>query len=283
MGFMRSQSSLPEWSLLILALALVGAICIPLWQSTVATDEAGVVLTGERVARMLLGPEQIACYACFVWALFILMARYAEIRRQKRALTLDLLPTDEGVRILPEDARPLQRRVNQLSERGGPYLLSNMIRLALSKFAVSRSPQDASETIRTQAEVDLGRMATSMATVHYLAWAIPALGFVGTVRGIGLALTVAPTVTEEALPAFLDVTTRNLAVAFDTTLVALLLSLVLMFLLHSVQRDQEAVVLDSQQYCLEHLITRLYNLEPATEAPNETPSADYGTTKVWPM
>jgi biopolymer transport protein ExbB/TolQ len=283
MAFMRTQSSLPEWSLLILALALVGAICIPLWQATVPTDEAGVVLTGDRIARMLLGPEQIACYACFVWALFILLARYAEIRRQQRALTLDLLPTDEGVRILPEDARPLQRRVNQLSERGGPYLLSNMIRLALSKFAVSRSPQDASETIRTQAEVDLGRMATSMATVHYLAWAIPALGFVGTVRGIGLALTVAPTVTEEALPAFLDVTTRNLAVAFDTTLVALLLSLVLMFLLHSVQRDQEAVVLDSQQYCLEHLITRLYNLEPATETPSEAPNADFGTPKVWPM
>jgi biopolymer transport protein ExbB/TolQ len=278
---MRSQS-IPEWSLLVLALAAVGAICIPLWQWT-AADQNEVVLTAERVARMLLGPEQIACYACFAWAVLILLTRYADVRRQQRALTLDLLPTDEGVRILPEDARPLQRRVVQLSERGGPYLLSNMIRLALSKFAISRSPQDASETVRTQAEVDLGRMATSMSTVHYLAWAIPALGFVGTVRGIGLALTVAPTVSEETLAAFLDVTTRNLAVAFDTTLVALLLSLVLMFMLHAVQRGQEAVVLDSQQYCLEHLITRLYNLEPAVNEPsNPAVGADFGTAAAWP-
>ena len=35
-----------------------------------------------------------------------------------------------------------------------------------------------------------------------------------------------------------------------------------MFLLHSVQRDEEALVIDCQQYCLEHLVTRLYDLEP---------------------
>jgi len=50
-------------------------------------------------------------------------------------------------------------------------------------------------------------------------------------------------------------------VAFDCTLVALGLSVVLMFLLHAVQRDQEEVVLDSQQYCLEYLVTRLYESE----------------------
>jgi hypothetical protein len=38
-----------------------------------------------------------------------------------------------------------------------------------------------------------------------------------------------------------------------------------MFLVHSVQRDEEALVIDCQQYCLEHLVNRLYQLEPATE------------------
>jgi biopolymer transport protein ExbB/TolQ len=274
---------LPEWPYLILAVALVGAVCIPLWQWTTAGDE-GVVLTGERIARMLLGPEQIACYACFTWACLMLLARYGQVRRQRRALRLDLLPTDEGFRILPEDARPLQRRVAQLSERGGPYFLAGMIRSALSRFATSRSPQEAAEMIRSQADVELGRQANSMATVHYLAWAIPALGFVGTVRGIGLALTVAPNVTEEALPRFLDVTTKNLAVAFDTTLVALLLSLVLMFLLHSIQRDQEAVVLDSQQYCLDHLISRLYVLDSPTPEPAPMePLAAAEDERPWPV
>jgi biopolymer transport protein ExbB/TolQ len=279
----KAARQIPEWPMLILAVVLVGAICFPLWSYVADPDDSGVVLTTERIGRMLLGPEQIACYACFTWASFILGLRYLETRRQRRAFELDLLPTDDALRILPEDARPLQRRVQQLSERQGPFLLANMIRLALNKFAISRAPQDANETIRTQADVELGRMGTSMATVHYLAWAIPALGFLGTVRGIGLALTVSPTLTDESLPNFLNVTTRLLAVAFDTTLVALILSLVLMYLIHAVQRDQEDLVLDSQEYCLERLISRLYDLDKAPPASMELEPSEFGNDKPWPV
>jgi biopolymer transport protein ExbB/TolQ len=268
---------------LLLALAIVGAICIPLYQAIVAPTEQGFELTGARIARMLLGPEQIACYACFVWACFILLARYTELRRQRRALTLDLLPTEEGVRILPEDARAMQRRVDQLSERGGPYLLSNMIRLALAKFAVSRSPRDTSETVRTQADLDMSRLSTSMATVNYLAWALPAIGFVGTVRGIGQALSVVPNADETAVSEFLGHMSGSLAITFNATLVALLLSLILMFILHTLQREEETLVLDNQQYCLEHLVNRLYDLEKPAEPHGETPVADYGAEKAWPV
>jgi hypothetical protein len=136
--------------------------------------------------------------------------------------------------------------------------------LALGKYAVTRSGRDVSETVRTQADVDLGRLVTTMATVHYLAWAIPALGFLGTVRGLAMSLTLAGD-QDSSIPVFLKQATTHLNVAFDCTLVALALSLVLMFLLHSVQRDEEALVIDCQQYCLEHLVNRLYDLEPTNE------------------
>ena len=136
-----------------------------------------------------------------------------------------------------------------------------MIRLALGKYAVSRAGRDVSETVRMQADVDLGRLVSSMATVHYLAWAIPAVGFLGTVRGLATSLTLGGE-TRRAIGQFIKEATTHLNVAFDCTLVALALSVVLMFLLHSVQRDEEALVIDCQQYCLEHLVTRLYELEP---------------------
>ena len=126
--------------------------------------------TPDRIARLLLGPEQIACYFCSTWAGFILLSRYLEVRRQRRAFDLDLLPTDVGVCILPEDARLLKRKVEQTAATGGPYILANMIRLALGKYAISRSGRDVSETVRMQAEVDLGRLVSSMAMVHFLAW-----------------------------------------------------------------------------------------------------------------
>jgi hypothetical protein len=279
-----TQRPTREWPLLVLALALVCAVCVPLWQWSsgrqpafsretlgAAVGPAATLLepppargwskwTGQRVSSLLLGPEQIACYCCFTWAGFILLGRYLEVRRQRRAFGLDLLPTDTGVCILPEDARLLQRRVEQRAGRG-PYILANMIRLALGKYAVSRAGRDVSETVRMQADVDLGRLVSSMATVHYLAWAIPAVGFLGTVRGLATSLTLGGE-TRRAIGQFIKEATTHLNVAFDCTLVALALSVVLMFLLHSVQRDEEALVIDCQQYCLEHLVTRLYELEP---------------------
>jgi biopolymer transport protein ExbB/TolQ len=260
-----SQRPTREWPLLVLALALVCAICIPLWQWSASQHGGGASndwskWTPERLGRLFLGPEQIASYCCFTWAGFILLGRYLEVRRQRRAFGLDLLSTDVGVCILPEDARLLQRRVEQRAARG-PFILANMIRLALSKYAVSRSARDVSETVRTQADVDLGRLVSSMSTVHYLAWAIPAIGFLGTVRGLATSLTMGAQ-TDKKIDLFIGEATRHLNVAFDCTLIALALSLVLMFLLHSVQRDEEALVIDCQQYCLEHLVTRLYDLEP---------------------
>ncbi len=248
-----------EWPLLILAVALVGAVCLPLWQLSAGQDNSLLSnWTPERLGRLLLGPEQIACYCAFTWAGFILLGRYWEVLRQRRAFGLGLLPTDEGVRILPEDARPLLRKLEQQT-RGRPYILAHMIRLALGKYAISRSGPDVTETVRTAAEVDQARLVTSMATVHYLAWAIPAIGFLGTVRGLAGTMSMAG-YTDDAR--FVEQVTRHLNVAFDCTLIALALSLLLMFMLHTVQRDEEAVVIDAQQYCLEHLVNRLY--EPKT-------------------
>jgi hypothetical protein len=275
MALTPSQRPTREFPLLVLALALVGAVCIPLWGALADPDSGSAMWSNwdsERWARLLFGPEQIACYCCFTWAGFILLSRYLEVRRQRAAFRLGLLPTDEGARILHEDARPLQRKVEQLTERRGPFILANMIRLALAKFAASRSGQEAGDTVRTQAEVEQGRLVTTMATVHYLAWAIPAIGFLGTVRGLAGSLTMAGK-DDLAMKEFIEGATRHLNVAFDCTLIALVLSLAVMFLVHNVQRDEEALVIDCQQYCLEHLVNRIYEPERLREAGG--PSASY--------
>jgi hypothetical protein len=235
---------------------------VPLWQYTHAAqadDPSLVKWTPDRLGRLCLGPEQIACYACFVWACFILGGRYLEVRRQARAFDMELLPA--GQCILAEDARDLQRRIDDRVGRRGPYILASMLRLALGKFATSRDSRDVADIVRTQAEVDLGRLVSSMATVHYLAWAIPSIGFLGTVRGLAGSLTLGGE-TKSAIAVFIRTATSHLNVAFDCTLIALALSLVLMFLLHTVQREEEGLVIDCQQYCLEHLVSRLYQLEP---------------------
>jgi biopolymer transport protein ExbB/TolQ len=285
MALTPSHRPTREWPLLILTLAIVGVICLPLWQGLSSSDSSvnpWANWTAERWGRLLLGPEQVACYCCFIWAGLILFSRYLECRRQRRALHLPLLPSEEGARILQEDARPLQRQIDQITGRHGPFILANMIRAALAKFALSRNTQDVSESVRSQAEVEQGRMVTGLSLVNYLAWAIPALGFLGTVRGLAGSMTMHAHIDQDT-KSFLDQATQHLGHAFDCTLVALTLSLAVMFLLHLVQRAEEALVIDCQQYCLENLVNRIYEPESAGEAASVifAPRDGNGLSPAW--
>jgi hypothetical protein len=272
MALTPSQKPTHEWPLLLLTIGLVGFICFPLAQGLLPADGMTAYWMGwdaERWGRLLLGPEQIACYCCCLWACMILGSRYLEVRRQRKAFDLPLLPTDEGSRILHEDARRLQRELDATVGKRGPFILANLIRVTLGKLAACRSSQGLSEVVKTQAEVDQGRLVATMATVHYLAWAIPALGFLGTVRGLAGSLTMTGYVDQDTAT-FIGQATRHLNVAFDCTLVALALSLVVMFFVHSVQRDEEALIIDCQQYCLENLVNRTYEPEPLGEGASMT-------------
>lgn len=256
-----SQKPHREWLWLILALVVVGGISIPLWMWASPqefTAEHWAKWTPNRIAKLLLGPEQIACYLCFVWSGLMLLNRYREVWRQRVAFQLDLLPTDEGARILPEDARPLARKV-EASTRNRPFILSKMISMALTKFAISRKAPDVGEVVRTQADVEQNRLVTSMSMISYLTWAIPAIGFLGTVRGLAGGMSMAGDQNDAQ---FIEQITRQLGIAFDCTFVALALSVFLMYLLHVVTRAEEMLIIDAQQYCQENLLLRLYDPEP---------------------
>jgi biopolymer transport protein ExbB/TolQ len=260
MSIPASHRPAREWLLLILALLLVGGVAAPLWQLTDSGESREQLLarwTPKRLTQLFLGPEQVLCYICFVWAALILQSRYREVVRQKQAFRLGLLPTDEGSRILPEDARPLARKVESVTGQR-PYILANMIRLGLGKYAISKSAPDVAEVVRNQADVEVSRLASSMATVHYLAWAIPAIGFVGTVRGLAGAFGMAGATGMDPAT-FAEQASSQLKIAFDCTMVALLLSLGLMYLVHQVQRAEEMLVVNAQEYCQEHLLLRLYD------------------------
>ena len=82
MSLTPSQRHTREWPLLVLSVALVFAVCIPLKQWLASQPAEGTPWAGrlERGGRLLLGPEQIACFCCFTWGGFILLSRYLELR-----------------------------------------------------------------------------------------------------------------------------------------------------------------------------------------------------------
>ncbi len=197
--------------------------------------------------------EQETCFILLLWALAIIGLKGWDAVRERRMLDRELIPFAEGLSILPEDTREYARPVQALPEAQRRLLLPRALLTALQRFTSTRNVQDVSTAVRSVCDAESDRLDSELALVRYIAWAIPSVGFIGTVRGIGAALGEA----HKAVEGDITGVTANLGVAFNSTFVALLLSIVLMFVLYQLQQFQERLVLDTQNYCDEHLVSRL--------------------------
>ena len=81
-----------------------------------------------------------------------------------------------------------------------------------------------SDTIKEQCDIEAERLDSELSMVRYIAWAIPSIGFIGTVRGFGEALGQA----YKAVEGDISGVTASLGVAFNSTFVALILSIIIM-------------------------------------------------------
>jgi biopolymer transport protein ExbB/TolQ len=124
---------------------------------------------------------------------------------------------------------------------------------ALMRFASTRNVHDVSEAVKAACEAESERLDSELSMVRYIAWAIPAIGFVGTVRGIGDALGQA----YRAVQGDIAGVTASLGTAFNSTFVALVLSIILMFLLHQLQMIQDRLVQDTGTFCDQRLIRHM--------------------------
>jgi biopolymer transport protein ExbB/TolQ len=165
-------------------------------------------------------------------------------------LEVRLLDIPEGTSVLPEDAREYSRALEALPEQEQDYLLPRTLLSALQRFATTGSIQAVSDTIKENCEIESDRLDSEMSMVRYIAWAIPSIGFIGTVRGIGDALGQA----YKAVEGDISGVTVSLGVAFNSTFVALVLSIIIMFCLHQLQLSQERLVLDCQRYADRRLL-----------------------------
>ncbi len=197
--------------------------------------------------------EQEACFILMLWALAIMAYKGVVAVREHRLLGLELIPLADGTRILPEDAREYARQIQALPDSAQRLLLPRALSAALSRFRATRNIQDVSTTAHGVCEAESERLESELSMVRYIAWAIPSIGFIGTVRGIGEALGQA----HQAVEGDIAGVTRSLGVAFNSTFAALLISIVLMFLLHQLQLQQERLVLDTETYLDQHLIQHL--------------------------
>ena len=197
--------------------------------------------------------EQETCFILLIWALAIMGYKARLVIEEQRLLEQSLLDVPEGTSILPEDAREYSRPLEALDDHTQEFLLPRTLLSALQRFATTASIPAVSGTIKEQCDGESDRLDSELSMVRYIAWAIPSIGFIGTVRGIGDALGQA----YEAVEGDISGVTISLGVAFNSTFVALVLSIVIMFCLHQLQLSQERLVLGCQRYCDKRLMRHL--------------------------
>ena len=198
-------------------------------------------------------PEQEAEIIHFMWAMLILSYKALLVRRERKMLDRDLIHVPEGIKVLPEDAKDYARQLEQLPQEEKGMLVVRALQRTLDRFAATRSIRDSAETSRAVCDTEADRLDSGFAMIRYVAWAIPAIGFIGTVQHISVALLQA----HKAVTGDIISVTSSLGIAFNSTFVALSLTIVLMFFLHQLQQSQEQLVHDTDHWIDQRLIRHM--------------------------
>ncbi len=219
--------------------------------------------TGSMAASFLVnkvkGVDYIApqnfMWIAFFWGLGELFVRLHMLLMQKHELELRLLPErDED--LLTADQMPAVH--SNVVRRKAEGQLGSMVKLLTSQFQVSRSVGMCSTVLTSETELRSSAIDLGYNIVRYIVWMIPTLGFIGTVQGILMALNVAAATPLDD-PQLLPKVIADMSTAFWTTLLALIMSCVIMWLMHVVQGREETYLNKCSAYCLKNFINRLYD------------------------
>ncbi|WP_408097547.1 MotA/TolQ/ExbB proton channel family protein [Peredibacter sp. HCB2-198] len=230
---------------------LITAICMTLLAITNKENSPTLyrilVLLGGDVVNG--GYIQGLTYLAFIWAWFEVREKLTVIARERRAFKLNLIPTSEKHVFMPQDVNQLKFKLIEF-EKKEKYILSDLLKKACTKFRTSGSLSELIDIVSIQVEVSQEKAEGDQSVIRYLTWVIPSLGFIGTVIGISQSLIYANSGDMEKI-------TSLLGVAFDTTLVALVLSVFLMWFVHQLQEETDRFHSDLKEFVIDNLINKI--------------------------
>ncbi|MCX7403930.1 MAG: MotA/TolQ/ExbB proton channel family protein [Planctomycetia bacterium] len=191
----------------------------------------------------------------FFWAIGMLVEKWLKIRRQKRGLLYDVLPMEYGDSITLENLDRFVSHIRGLPpDAVGSFLVTRCLR-GLEHFRVRKSAPDTATMLSSQSDIDAGSVDSSYTMFHVFIWAIPILGFLGTVIGVSAAVgsftgTLDGSSDISVMKNALRGITGGLATAFDTTLVALSMAMILTFPVSALQKNEGDLLGQVDEYTI---------------------------------
>ena len=259
---------------LVLSILVIHVIYLFVIEPSASQQLFEATAAGESPPRtitiILRDPEQEACLILGLWCLWLWLFRYQLFMDEPHLLRDDFLQLKTKTAF---DATVLQELRNAVSERlqALPHLqLLGFVEDVLNSLE-PRGPssqfKDAHDIGMESCDVYLEQLDARLSLNKYILWAIPSVGFLGTVRGIGDALGRA----DEALAGDITGVASSLGIAFNSTFTALFISLILMFVSYLLQGREERLVANYKRFIATELIGTLSALsrsEPSAAGSN---------------
>lgn len=202
-------------------------------------------------------------YVLFAMGLGDAVYRRMVAAHEHEALSEHFLPEDAESVLLRKDLPSLRFAVLE-AKRDTPYgfqpaFLTRAIDECILYFHANDSVDKTQSFMATLTGMELHKVDLNYTMLRYFTWVLPTVGFIGTVSGIAGALKHLPAVigAEDAVAA-MDPVLLSLGLAFNTTIVALVLNALLMLVLQRTQRMEEAAINEGAEYCLRNMINRLF-------------------------
>jgi len=200
----------------------------------------GVIKNANITRYCAMHPVEYAITTMFFVGAAALVIKFLEVRVQWNRVKLGaVLEKMSPTKSAPNDAARLLDQVRAVERKHGISMYTNRIYTLLTNIKHAESVEKLDDDFRALADDDFVRSDSDYGLIKMIIWAIPILGFLGTVIGIALAMgNLAPEALEESLPNVME----GLTIAFDTTALALALSMVLYFSQFLLWRNEQELL-----------------------------------------
>ncbi|HEX5079841.1 MAG TPA: MotA/TolQ/ExbB proton channel family protein [Geminicoccaceae bacterium] len=244
---------------IILLACLIGSIALIRFCDVFLSDAWGEILNDRGRSTYPLTVQNIM-WVVFGLGIGELIVRTRDAFAEHAELGKGYLPEDETTILQAPDLRRIYAVARSAVQDGAASqgrFLPRLIQRVVTQVQTSQAVDQANALLNSSLELALHEIDLRYSMIRYVIWAIPTLGFIGTVMGIALALQFAGSVDLQD-PSLLAQLSKHLAVAFNTTLLALVMSAVLVLVQHIIQAYEERALNRAGVYCLDNLINRLY-------------------------
>jgi hypothetical protein len=196
------------------------------------------------------------------WAMSILILKWLRLKQQKETMLLDVLPTEISDQITVDSIDNFITHINDLPGESSDSFLINRVVRGLEHFRVRKSAAETVTMMESQSAIDANNVAGSYTILKVFIWSLPILGFIGTVMGVStavasLANSLSGGGSMEAMKSALQDVFGGLGTAFDTTLLALIMSMLVKIPASALQKSEEDLITSVDEYCNENLLRRL--------------------------